>query len=70
MLNRNGTVKIIDFGLARSTDMKWIQPGYEQMTANVTTPLYKAPELYFGQKVYSEKIDIWACGLLFFELLT
>ena len=70
MLNRNGVIKIIDFGLARSSDQSHIKPGLEQMTPNVSTALYKAPEMFFGQKVYCEKIDIWACGLIFFELLT
>jgi serine/threonine protein kinase len=40
------------------------------LTSNVTTPLYKAPEIYLGLKLYNEKVDIWACGLVFFELLT
>jgi serine/threonine protein kinase len=40
------------------------------LTPNVTTALYRAPEVFLGQKVYSEKVDMWACGLILFELLT
>lgn len=36
----------------------------------MTTPLYKAPECYLGLKLYSTKVDVWAAGLIFYELMT
>ena len=39
-------------------------------TPNVTTALYKAPECYFGERVYSQAVDLWAAGCIMFELLT
>ena len=30
---------------------------------------YKAPELYFDHKCYTNKIDLWAVGCLLFHLL-
>ena len=67
LLNRHGTVKIIDFGLARSLDCSYKQK--EQLTPRITTPLYRAPECYLGETCYTEKIDMWAAGLIIFELL-
>ena len=40
------------------------------MTPDVSTPLYKAPECFFGQKFYNEKVDVWACGCILYEILT
>ena len=59
-------VKIGDFGMAmlkkkggklNSKDIK----GY--------TPLYSAPEQMNAKGTYNEKIDIYACGLIFYELI-
>ncbi len=30
---------------------------------------YKAPEILFGCKKYTEKVDMWSVGCLFAELL-
>lgn len=30
---------------------------------------YKAPEILFGNKYYTEKVDIWSMGCIFAELL-
>lgn len=34
------------------------------------TPVFMAPEMLLGSKYYDCKVDIWALGLLFLELLT
>ena len=39
------------------------------MTENVVTIWYRAPELLYGNKKYSAKIDIWSVGCIFAELL-
>lgn len=31
--------------------------------------MYKAPECYFGERLYTETVDIWAAGCIFFELI-
>ena len=40
-----------------------------QYTKGVTTPLFRAPECFLGAKLYSSKVDVWAAGLIFYELL-
>lgn len=62
LVDSTGRVKIADFGLARDLTG-------EEMTVNVVTRWYRAPELFFGARLYSEKIDIWSMGLIFAEII-
>lgn len=58
----NDDLKIGDFGLA--TEMN------HSMISNVDivgTPLYLSPE-QIGKKFYNEKVDIFACGLVLYEM--
>ena len=36
----------------------------------MTTPLYRAPEQFLEANLYSSQVDVWAAGLIFYELLT
>ncbi|KAI9019066.1 kinase-like domain-containing protein [Hyaloraphidium curvatum] len=54
LLTKDGILKIADFGLARK-----IGKPYRPMTPKVVTLWYRAPELLFGEKVYTTAIDIW-----------
>lgn len=56
-------VKIVDFGL--SAEQNWRKDTKER----AGTPLYMAPEQVIG-KGYSKKIDLWACGIIAYQLLT
>ena len=65
MLDISGHLKIIDFGIAKSsinTDMT--TPG--MLKGN---PSYMAPEL-FKQKDHDHRLDIYALGLCLYELIT
>ncbi|KAJ3035232.1 Cyclin-dependent kinase 10 [Rhizophlyctis rosea] len=39
------------------------------MTPKVVTLWYRAPELLFGEKIYTTAIDMWSAGCIFGELL-
>jgi serine/threonine-protein kinase len=58
-------VKILDFGLARLHD------GSQNLTTGVVvgTPAYMAPEQIRGTGL-DPRVDLYACGVLLFELLT
>lgn len=53
-------IKLIDFGVSKFTNGGMITP-----TGN---PSYRAPEINLGA-LYTEKVDIWSIGQIFYELL-
>lgn len=55
---------IIDFGYCEMEEV----PNRPQMYYNVGSPRYMAPEAYQDNH-YSEKSDIWALGVILYELL-
>jgi serine/threonine protein kinase len=57
------TVKIADFGLARTYDLP-----LKTYTHEVVTIWYRAPEILLGQNQYGTAIDVWALGCVFYEL--
>ena len=63
MLADDGVVKLTDFGIARLTAMEATGAGM------VGTPAYMAPEQLTGSEV-DARADIYACGIVLYELLT
>lgn len=63
MLTGDGTVKLTDFGIARMTAMG------ETGAGMIGTPSYMAPEQFTGGAV-DARADIYACGVLLYELIT
>lgn len=79
MLNKEGQLKILDYGLARTmvNDMK--------MTPKVAVPFYRAPEIFLDIPNYGNKgkklnvflairfnyliVDIWSVGCILAEIL-
>ena len=66
LIASNGELKLCDFGLAKYVDAA----RRANMTTMVVTRWYRAPELFLGDRNYSEKVDIWSVGCIFAELLT
>ena len=64
MLLPDGTVKILDFGLAKARNQSLTETG-----AVLGTVLYMAPEQIRGDKV-DARADLWALGVLLYEILT
>ncbi|EER20031.1 protein kinase 1, putative [Perkinsus marinus ATCC 50983] len=71
-----GTLSLTDFGLARQLGQP--PPGCfgqskrsfgGNMTFNVVTLWYRAPELLFESSYYSPAVDIWSIGTLMAEML-
>ena len=57
----NINLKIIDFGSGKILDK------INKLSSKIGTPHYVAPELI--TKTYDEKVDIWACGVIFYKML-
>ena len=70
LLGDDGSVKVADFGLARA-----LQSGAGHSTATATgglligTVAYLAPELVVGEGA-DPRSDVYACGIVLYELLT
>ncbi|HEX8441182.1 protein kinase domain-containing protein [Archangium sp.] len=65
-IGKQGTVKLLDFGLA------WLSPEDGAAVPHLPTagtPPYMAPEQWRGGKV-DERTDLWAAGIMLYELLT
>ncbi|KFE69675.1 serine/threonine protein kinase [Hyalangium minutum] len=65
-ITRRGQLKLIDFGLAHFTTSK--ASGTPQLPT-AGTPPYMAPEQWRGE-AQDERTDVWAAGVVLYELLT
>jgi WD40 repeat protein len=66
LLAADGTPKVTDFGLAKRLDV----PGQTRTGAIMGTPSYMAPEQAAARKDVGPAADVWALGVLLYELLT
>ncbi|KAL0556896.1 hypothetical protein IC582_005413 [Cucumis melo] len=64
LIDKNGMLKIADFGLAIFFSPK------RHLTNRVVTLWYRAPELLLGATEYGVGIDLWSAGCLFAEMFT
>lgn len=60
LIQRDGTLKLADFGLTRNLDI--------EMTNRVCTLWYRAPELLLGCTEYGIKVDSWSIGCVILEM--
>ncbi|KAL8953640.1 MAG: hypothetical protein Q9222_000477, partial [Ikaeria aurantiellina] len=65
LLDKNGNVKLCDFGFTREYEGKM---SYLQTFCG--TVCYSAPEMLKGEKYAGEKVDVWSLGVILFALLT
>jgi cyclin-dependent kinase 12/13 len=65
LIDNHGTLKIADFGLART-----YADHLHRYTNRVITLWYRSPELLLGAEEYGPEVDIWSVGCLLAELLT
>jgi eukaryotic-like serine/threonine-protein kinase len=63
MISKEGTVKVVDFGIARVLEASKTQTGML-----IGTLAYMSPEQYHGEHA-DERSDVWSFGVLFYELL-
>jgi len=56
-------LKVCDFGSAKKINTE------EKSTSYICTRYYRAPELMFGSRNYTNAIDMWSAGCVFAELM-
>ncbi|XP_011866036.1 PREDICTED: cyclin-dependent kinase 4-like [Vollenhovia emeryi] len=61
LVTREGTIKIADFGLAKTYDFEM------RLTSVVVTQWYRAPEVLLGCS-YATPVDVWSVGCILAEL--
>ena len=64
LIDKNGTLKIADFGLARAFCIP-----LRSYTHEVVTLWYRAPDVLLGQRKYGLGVDIWSVGTIFAEIV-
>jgi serine/threonine-protein kinase len=64
MVTRDGTVKVMDFGIAKRAGVT----GATKVSTSIGSPLYMAPEQILGRAVDC-RTDIYALGVTLYELL-
>lgn len=63
-VSKNGVLKLGDFGISRELESANAKAG-----TSCGTPLFMPPEVCLG-KPYDHKADVWACGVILYELIT
>eukprot|EP00455_Lapot_gusevi_P056186 TRINITY_DN9270_c0_g1_i1.p1 TRINITY_DN9270_c0_g1~~TRINITY_DN9270_c0_g1_i1.p1 ORF type:complete len:299 (-),score=74.15 TRINITY_DN9270_c0_g1_i1:265-1161(-) len=63
LIDKNGALKIADFGLARAFGIP-----VRTYTHEVVTLWYRAPEILLGGRQYSTPVDVWSIGCIFAEM--
>ena len=64
MVTRDGVVKVVDFGIARLADTSKTQTG-----TLLGTLAYMSPEQIRGERAADASVDIWAMGVVLYELI-
>eukprot|EP00054_Salpingoeca_dolichothecata_P026092 m.185174 g.185174 ORF g.185174 m.185174 type:complete len:488 (-) comp25559_c0_seq3:48-1511(-) len=64
LINKNGILRIADFGLARF----FFADNEQKYTRTVCTRWYRPPEILLGERNYTTAIDMWGVGCLIGEL--
>ena len=65
LISSEGKIILTDFDLCRQESKGKDDP----MTRTAVTLYYRAPELFFGDSYYGNKIDIWSIGCVIAELI-
>lgn len=60
LINKNGELKLADFGLARAFGLP-----IHCFSAEVVTLWYRPPDVLMDAKVYDTSIDMWSAGCIF-----
>ncbi|RPH40846.1 MAG: serine/threonine protein kinase, partial [Planctomycetota bacterium] len=69
LVDDQGSLKLADFGLARSSGLGLSEPGLFASSGGLGTAYYAAPEQADGKKV-DHRADLYSLGVVMYEMLT
>jgi serine/threonine protein kinase len=72
-MSADGTrrIKVLDFGVSKFLmEFGSASPALTKTSSLVGSPIYMAPEQFDGSKRVDERTDIWALGIVLYELVT
>jgi eukaryotic-like serine/threonine-protein kinase len=64
------SVKVLDFGISKLTGSMGASGGMTKTTAIMGSPYYMSPEQLRSSRSVDHRTDIWALGIILYELLT
>lgn len=70
---KNPTIKLLDFGVSKFKDNSLLpntQPSLTAEAALIGTPYYMSPEQIRSAKNVDERADVWALGVILYELIS
>ncbi|CAH8637434.1 unnamed protein product [Heterobilharzia americana] len=70
LIDREGVLKIADFGLARLTVASIRPDRASRYTGRVVTLWYRPPEILLNDRYYGRPVDMWGAGCIMAELWT
>ncbi|CAH8624420.1 unnamed protein product [Heterobilharzia americana] len=70
LIDKNGILKIADFGLARTTVASIRPERPTRYTGRVVTLWYRPPEILLNDRHYGKPVDLWGAGCIMAELWT
>lgn len=68
LISRNGEVKLVDFGIAKSNNKS--ESDLTKVGSTLGSPAYMAPEQISDTKNVDKKADIYSMGVMFYKMVT
>ena len=70
MISNKGVVKLLDFGIAKNTDVKSSEYTMTGTTQYMGTPMYMSPEQIKSTKDVTHQTDIYSLGVVLWQMVT
>jgi serine/threonine protein kinase len=70
IINKKGEVKLLDFGIAKNTELTAAEYTLTSTTQNMGTPMYMSPEQIKSSKDVQARSDIYSLGVVLWQMVT